>query len=226
MFDPRWADAISGIESGGQYGLLGPVTKSGDRAYGKYQVMGSNVGQWTKQVLGQSMTPQQFLNNPQAQDAVFKAKFGQSVSKYGNPQDAASIWFTGKPLAQGATKSDQLGTTGASYVDKFNTALGLPQAVAQGSSPLQITVNKQAPSAPIPQPQQSQPSQSQMPFIGGLAAASQNNQLPNLSGLQGLFGQQQPMSFSPATRPRVNLMGLAPLLSNAPQSIQNLIYQG
>ena len=53
--------------------------------------MGSNVGPWTKEVLGQAMSPQDFLADPQAQDAVFKAKFGQSVSQYNNPADAASV---------------------------------------------------------------------------------------------------------------------------------------
>lgn len=121
--DP-YAKAIQANESGGNYGALGPVTKSGDRAYGAYQVMGNNVGPWTQEVLGRSLTPDQFLNDRAAQDAVFKAKFGQSVAKYGNPQDAASVWFTGKPLAQGATRKDILGTTGQGYVDNFIASLG------------------------------------------------------------------------------------------------------
>ena len=76
----------------------GPKQQSGDRAYGRYQVMGSNVGPWTQQVLGQAMSPSDFLNNPQAQDAVFKAKFGQSLQQYNNPADAASVWFSGRPM--------------------------------------------------------------------------------------------------------------------------------
>jgi hypothetical protein len=121
-----FANAIASIESGGRYDLLGPATRSGDRAYGKYQVMGQNVGPWTKEVLGQSLTPQQFLANPQAQDAVFQHQFGKALARYGNPQDAASVWFSGRPLAQSANLKDVLGTTGAAYVDKFNRALGAP----------------------------------------------------------------------------------------------------
>lgn len=119
-----YSGAISGIESGGKYDTLGPVTSSGDRAHGKYQVMGENVGPWTKEILGQEMTPEQFLANPYAQEKVFSGKFGQFVKQTGNPQDAASMWFTGKPLAEGADKADQLGTTGRAYVAKFNSALG------------------------------------------------------------------------------------------------------
>src|SRR3982750_859798 len=33
----QYGRAISSIESGGRYDRLGPVTKTGDRAYGKYQ---------------------------------------------------------------------------------------------------------------------------------------------------------------------------------------------
>ncbi|MCS0459539.1 phage tail length tape measure family protein [Rhizobium favelukesii] len=119
-----YAKAIQSIESGGNYGALGPLTKSGDRAYGAYQVMGANIPSWTKGATGQSLTPNQFLANSSAQDAVFSKYFGASVSKYGNPQDAASVWFTGRPRAQGAGASDILGTTGSAYVDKFNNALG------------------------------------------------------------------------------------------------------
>lgn len=108
----RYANAIKANESGGNYQAIGPVHPTMGRALGAYQVMEANVGPWTKEVLGQSLTPDQFLASPEAQDRVFSAKFGQSVQRYGNPQDAASVWFTGRPLAQGASRRDALGTTG------------------------------------------------------------------------------------------------------------------
>lgn len=116
--------AIRSIESSGNYSALGPVLASGDRAYGAYQVMGANIPSWTRGALGQSLSPSQFLASQGAQDAVFNKYFGASLSKYGNPQDAASVWFTGRPLAQGAGASDIFGTTGSSYVNKFNASLG------------------------------------------------------------------------------------------------------
>lgn len=139
-------NAISSIESGGNYGITGPVTKSGDRAYGKYQVMGANIPSWTKEALGQTLTPEQFLASPEAQDAVFDHRFGGYVQKYGNAQDAASAWFTGRPLAQARNASDVLGTTGQSYVDKFTAALsraggaqGAPASQAIGqAAPQQV----------------------------------------------------------------------------------------
>lgn len=148
-----YANAIAKIESSGNYQALGPQTGSGDRAYGKYQVMGNNIPQWTQEVLGQAMTPQQFLANPQAQDAVFNAKFGQSVQKYGNPQDAASVWFSGRPLAKAGNASDGYNTV-PEYVQKFNAALGdqsdganLPQNAtpAQGQLPTAQAITGQSP---------------------------------------------------------------------------------
>ena len=125
-WNPAWAKAIANIESRGSggYSAIGPKTKKGNRAYGKYQVMDFNIPSWTKKHLGKSLTPAQFLASPQAQDAVFRGEFGSSVAKYGNPQDAASIWFTGKPFAKGANNRDILGTTGQGYVNKFNKELG------------------------------------------------------------------------------------------------------
>ena len=94
------AYAIGAGEGGtgsNRYSKLGVVIpKTGDRAYGAYQVMGANIGPWTKEILGQEMTPQEFLASPAAQDAVFKGKFGQYTDKYG-PQGAAAMWFSGKP---------------------------------------------------------------------------------------------------------------------------------
>jgi hypothetical protein len=101
---PKLAKAISGVESGGNYGALGPYTRDGDRAYGKYQVMGKNVGPWTQEVLGVPMSAKDFLASPEAQEAVFKAKAGHLWQKYGNAADVASVWHSGLPRAQAAAR--------------------------------------------------------------------------------------------------------------------------
>lgn len=120
--------ATKAMESGGNYQSVGPtVTRkdgSQDHAYGAYGVMGSNIPQWTQEVLGQPMTPQQFLASPQAQDAVYRAKFGQLVNKYG-PVGAAKAWFAGEGGMNNPNAKDVLGTTVASYGDKFARMAGL-----------------------------------------------------------------------------------------------------
>lgn len=107
---------IANVE-GNSYSATGPTTANGDRAYGRYQVMGENIGPWTKEVLGKSLSPTEFLQNHDAQEAVATAKLGGLLNKFGNPKDAASVWFTGKPLAQGADASDINGMTGSRYAD-------------------------------------------------------------------------------------------------------------
>jgi len=99
-------DAFAAVESDGSggYAAVGPETGKG-RAYGRYQVMDFNIGPWTREVLGQELTPEQFLTNPQAQDAVFSAKIGGYMDEYGSLEDAASMWFSGRPYA-GNTRSD------------------------------------------------------------------------------------------------------------------------
>ena len=111
---------IARTESGGNYGAIGPVTKSGDRAYGKYQVMGANIPQWTEQVLGQPMTPAQFRASPQAQEAVAAAKLGAALEKYG-PAGAAREWFTGSPVGKG---SDVNGMTADRYAALATSGMG------------------------------------------------------------------------------------------------------
>ncbi|MGX5827361.1 phage tail length tape measure family protein [Mesorhizobium sp. 43Arga] len=120
-----YAAAIRSIESAGSggYSALGPVLKNGNQALGAYQVMKSNLPSWSKETFGDVMSPNDFLSNPGAQDAIFEKQFGKYLSKYGNLQDAASAWFTGGPLSTGASAKDVLGTTGSVYVDKFNAAV-------------------------------------------------------------------------------------------------------
>jgi hypothetical protein len=139
-----YAGAIASIESAHEknpYQALGPVVQSGDRAYGKYQVMGENIGPWTKEILGQQMTPEQFLASPEAQEKVFATKFGQYVQQTGNPQDAASMWFTGRPAAEGANRQARnpdgspLGIKGSEYVSKFTAALGPQGAPSAAPAP-------------------------------------------------------------------------------------------
>lgn len=179
----NYADAISKNESGGNYGELGPVTSKGDRAYGKYQVMGNNIPEWTQSALGKQLTPEQFLSDKEAQDKVFSNQFGGYVNKTGNPQDAASMWLTGRPLAQGANASDQLGTTGQSYVNKFNANLGQPQAAQVASLDPSAGVTPQSSPAQNVAGALSQPPQQQV---------AQNSPAPQAQG--GLLGNVAPQN--------------------------------
>jgi hypothetical protein len=150
------AAAIAGIESGGRYDMLGPVTRTGDRAYGKYQVMGANVPEWTRTHLGQPMTPDQFLASPEAQDAVFKGQFGQYAQKYG-PEGAARAWFAGEGGMNNPNARDQLGTTVQAYADKFNRgyqpASVDPAAIPPNAQPAQGYAVPGQGAAPLAGPQ-------------------------------------------------------------------------
>ena len=144
--------AIAKVESDGSggYAAIGPRTKRGDRAYGKYQVMGANIPQWTKQALGKSMTPAQFRANPEAQEKVFDHIYGGYLKKYGNLKDASAMWFSGKPFA-GNTRSDGYNTV-PQYVEKVMraaggpaTGLGRPQPARRTSALPTVTPPPQMP---------------------------------------------------------------------------------
>lgn len=108
--------AIGQFESGGRYNAKGPVQKNGNQALGKYQVMASNVPSWTKAALGKSLTPAQFLADPKAQDAVARYKMGALLKQYGNVEDVASVWFSGRPVAKAGNAKDSIGTSVPKYV--------------------------------------------------------------------------------------------------------------
>ena len=89
----QFFSAISEQESNGNYSAKG-VWVNGDRAYGKYQVMGANIPSWTRTYYGKSLTPQQFLNNPKAQEAVARGVLKSYFNKWG-ARGAAAAWYAG-----------------------------------------------------------------------------------------------------------------------------------
>ena len=114
--------AIAGNEQGSLgYGAVGPLTRTGERALGKYQVMPSNLPLWLKEAGMDSMTPAEFLTDPSAQDKLFDFKFGQFQDQYGSFNRAASAWFTGKPDSAGSANDRY--HTNAWYLSKANTYL-------------------------------------------------------------------------------------------------------
>ncbi|RVL12609.1 phage tail length tape measure family protein [Sinorhizobium meliloti] len=175
-----YAKAIQAIESGGNYGALGPVTRNGDRAYGAYQVMGNNIGPWSEAALGRRLSASEFLGDRSAQDAIFNHRFGGYVGKFG-ASGAAQAWFGGPgSVGKGGMGADILGTTGNSYVAKFNTQIAKMGETAAGA------VNGLG------------------GFNSGLAAITQN--MGAAGGLGGLAGGFNWSSlFSPSFKPTTTL---------------------
>ena len=139
-----YRDAIASIESAGSgdYAAVGPTNSKLGRALGRYQIMEANIGPWSREALGREVSADEFMANPQLQDAIFDHQFGKYVNQYGE-EGAAQAWFGG-PGGVGQTgRKDVLGTTIGEYGQKFTRALGRdggpvvstqgqPQAPGQG----------------------------------------------------------------------------------------------
>lgn len=91
--------AISGQESGGNYGARNP--SSG--AMGKYQIMPANLGGrgsgWDYETLGRDISVSQFMSSPQLQEQIAQHKLQQYYNQYG-PAGAAVAWYAGPGAAQ------------------------------------------------------------------------------------------------------------------------------
>ena len=145
-----YRNAIAAVESAGNgdYAAIGPTHEKYGRALGRYQVMEANLPQWSREALGREVTPDEFLANPNLQDFIFDHRFGGYIKKFGNLPDAVSSWFTGQRLVVGKNRKDSLGTTGASYVRKFNHALSHPLS----SNPSRSRFAQTPLDAPLPTP--------------------------------------------------------------------------
>ena len=122
--------AIQGIESSGDYGIVGPTHPQYGRALGAYQVMEANLPKWTKDAIGREVSADEFLSSKDIQDRVFDHRFGGDMAQNGgDPRQAASVWFTGRPInAQSSAAKDSLGTSGSRYLAKFDQAVAKAQA--------------------------------------------------------------------------------------------------
>src|SRR5438552_1324842 len=131
--------AIADIESGGHenpYDAVGPRTGHGDRAYGKYQMMGNNIPSWTEEAGLGRLSPQQFIANPDAQEKVFRTRMGKYLDDHGGSvEDAASLWHSGVPYGRAAAEGrrDNRGTHTTAYVDHIVKAIG-GAGVAKGAA--------------------------------------------------------------------------------------------
>lgn len=123
---------VRNVESSGRYSALGPVLKDGDRAYGAYQVLGKNIAPWSKEILGQEISVEQFISDPKIQDAIANGKMSQYEAKYG-PGGAARAWFAGEGGMNDLGRKDQLGTSVADYERRVMTFA--PQTQQQAPQP-------------------------------------------------------------------------------------------
>jgi hypothetical protein len=107
-----------------------PQKSTGLYSYGKYQVLESNIPEWTKAATGTAMTTEQFLNDPSAQDKVAQWRMGDLWKTYGNIEDVASVYFTGVPYAQAVQekRKDSNGTTVEQYVAKAKASFDKSQS--------------------------------------------------------------------------------------------------
>ena len=120
-----YRDAIASIESAGSgdYAAVGPRHPKMGRALGRYQIMESNIGPWSREALGREVTPDEFMADPKLQDAIFDKKFGSYVERFG-PEGAARAWFGGPGGVGKTNRKDVLGTSIGGYGQKFMKALG------------------------------------------------------------------------------------------------------
>jgi hypothetical protein len=117
---------IRQVESGGNYSVVNSIG-----AVGAYQILKSNIPEWTKQALGYSMTWQQFRDSRAAQDKVARYKLGVFYKKYG-AQGAASMWFSGQPNYNSSASDG--GNTVYQYVQKVMGASGGGSVTSGGGS--------------------------------------------------------------------------------------------
>jgi hypothetical protein len=141
-------EAIGTFESGGNYGTIGVQTAHG-RALGKYQVMEENLPDFLSKAGLPSMSADEFLKNHSAQDQVFSSVFGGYMKSTGSFNDAASMWFSGKPISEFGGRKDALGTTVPAYLAATNAILARNAPLAAKVDMGGKIATEQAPDDPL-----------------------------------------------------------------------------
>lgn len=86
----RLMRAIGEQESSNNYG----ARNRDSGALGKYQIMPSNLPEWSQEALGRNVGSDEFMANSSLQDSIARYKLGQYLNKYG-AAGAAAAWYGG-----------------------------------------------------------------------------------------------------------------------------------
>lgn len=136
----QFMSALGALESGNNYGAVGPRHPTMGRALGRWQIMESNWHAWAREagIAGADW------RDPKAQDRVATYKFSQYYRQFGSWPLVAVAWFAGPGRAATAARqgiqavgqlSDSLGTTVAGYVQKVMSSMGQTSAPSAGGAP-------------------------------------------------------------------------------------------
>ena len=121
-----YRNGIAAIESDGSggYDAIGATHDTLGRALGRYQIMEANIPQWSRAALGREVSAEEFMANPDIQDAIFDHRFGSYVEQYGE-ENAARAWFGGEGGINNTGASDVHGRlTIGDYGQEFVANLG------------------------------------------------------------------------------------------------------
>jgi hypothetical protein len=137
----RRRQGIASMESAGSgdYRAIGTPHPKLGRPLGKYQIMEANIPQWSKEALGRSVTPDEFLANDKIQDMVFDHRFAQYANKHGE-EGAARAWLGGEGAVNKPGRADVHGTSVGDYGSRFAQQIGGAgtQAMARTQKPFRI----------------------------------------------------------------------------------------
>ena len=92
-------------------------------AVGKYQVLKSNIPQWSRAALGYSITWQQYRDSPSLQEKIVRHRLKGYYDKYG-ARGAASAWYSGNPSLHMSTRAQPGGPSIKTYVDSVVNRAG------------------------------------------------------------------------------------------------------
>jgi hypothetical protein len=117
-------------ESGGNYSnvttTVNKRTGQSQSALGAYGVMENNLAEWSKEVLGRTVSKEEFLKNPEIQDQIYNTKMGQYIQRYG-VEGAGRAWLGGEGAVNAPERRDALGTSVGDYGRVFATKVGSVQ---------------------------------------------------------------------------------------------------
>lgn len=145
--------ALGPMESGNRYDIKGPLHKKYGYPLGKYQVMESNLPQWSQAALGRVVSSEEYLRSPELQEKIAGHRMGQIIDKYGNLSDAASVWHSGRPLAVAkAAGARDVNMSTADYVNKTVGRMrgSVPIGGASASIQDDPSVPNNGPGVPLP----------------------------------------------------------------------------
>lgn len=129
-------EAIKSLSGPAPAYYVADTNENGEEVLGPYRIPASKLGEWLQEAGMPSMTQEQFLKSPQAQDKLFDYKFGQLMKEKKSFNEAVGAWYGDKAGPANVVEANKYLAAHSTRSEKDAAARRLAEKIAPNNPEL------------------------------------------------------------------------------------------